>query len=110
LESKCHPQSELCPYHIVGCRIEYITSNRHLLHFNIWGTFEVLAPDPAWWVCRYMNSLDNKRVELFDMGAGASEPMAEENVRMASGEILFHFITSGTLWDMFSLHRKTTTT
>jgi hypothetical protein len=29
---------------------------------------------------------------------------------MASGEILFHFITSGTLWDMFSLHRKTTTT
>lgn len=32
----------------------------------------------------YMNSLDNKRVELFDMGAGASEPMAEENVRMAS--------------------------
>ncbi|CAK7323125.1 unnamed protein product [Dovyalis caffra] len=32
----------------------------------------------------YMNSLDNKRVELFDMGAGASEPMAEENVQMAS--------------------------
>lgn len=58
-----------------------------------------------------MNSLDNKRVELFDMGAGASEPMAEENVRMASGEILFHFITtSGTLWDMFSVHSTTSTT
>ncbi|KAB5537310.1 hypothetical protein DKX38_014843 [Salix brachista] len=38
----------------------------------------------------YMNSLDNKRVELFDMGAGASEPMAEENVRMASGQLALH--------------------
>ncbi|KAH8494991.1 hypothetical protein H0E87_018243 [Populus deltoides] len=75
---------ELNSYVQLRKTIEYITSNRHLLHFNIWGTFEVLAPDPAWWVCRYMNSLDNKRVELFDMGAGASEPMAEENVRMAS--------------------------
>ncbi|KAJ8767273.1 hypothetical protein K2173_017317 [Erythroxylum novogranatense] len=32
----------------------------------------------------YMNTLGNKRVELFDMGAGASEPIAEENVQMAS--------------------------
>ncbi|XP_027120933.1 novel plant SNARE 13 [Coffea eugenioides] len=32
----------------------------------------------------YMSSLGNKRVELFDMGAGASEPTAEENVQMAS--------------------------
>lgn len=36
-----------------------------------------------------MNSLGNKRVELFDMGAGGSEPTAEENVQMASGKILF---------------------
>lgn len=32
----------------------------------------------------YMNSLGNKKVELFDMGAGVSEPTAEENVQMAS--------------------------
>ncbi|CAN0855130.1 Novel plant SNARE 13 [Linum grandiflorum] len=32
----------------------------------------------------YTNNLGNKRVELFDMGAGASEPMADDNVRMAS--------------------------
>ncbi|CAI0393069.1 unnamed protein product [Linum tenue] len=32
--------------------------------------------------CRYMST--NKRVELFDTGAGASEPMAEDNARMAS--------------------------
>lgn len=31
-----------------------------------------------------MSSLGNKRVELFDMGAGGSEPTAEENVQMAS--------------------------
>ncbi|KAF6154943.1 hypothetical protein GIB67_018380 [Kingdonia uniflora] len=33
----------------------------------------------------YMSSLGNKRVELFDMGAGGSDPTAEEdNVQMAS--------------------------
>ncbi|KAF2310339.1 hypothetical protein GH714_007891 [Hevea brasiliensis] len=32
----------------------------------------------------FLNSLGNKRVELFDMGAGGSEPIAEENVQMAS--------------------------
>ncbi|KAF7837641.1 putative plant SNARE 13 [Senna tora] len=32
----------------------------------------------------YMNTLGNKKIELFDMGAGASEPTAEENVQMAS--------------------------
>ena len=31
----------------------------------------------------YMNSLGNKKIELFDMG-GASEPAADENVQMAS--------------------------
>ncbi|CAI0393362.1 unnamed protein product [Linum tenue] len=37
----------------------------------------------------YMST--NKRVELFDTGAGASEPMAEDNARMASGEFTFLF-------------------
>ncbi|KAF5177339.1 putative plant snare [Thalictrum thalictroides] len=32
----------------------------------------------------YMSSLGNKRVELFDMGAGASDPAAEDNIQMAS--------------------------
>lgn len=32
----------------------------------------------------YMSSLGNKRLELFDMGAGGSEPTAEENIQMAS--------------------------
>uniref|UniRef100_A0A2N9EIC3 t-SNARE coiled-coil homology domain-containing protein n=2 Tax=Magnoliopsida TaxID=3398 RepID=A0A2N9EIC3_FAGSY len=32
----------------------------------------------------YMNTLGNKRVELFDMGAGVSEPTADDNVQVAS--------------------------
>ncbi|CAL5395850.1 unnamed protein product [Camellia sinensis] len=32
----------------------------------------------------YVSSLGNKRVELFDMGAGASDPTADDNVQMAS--------------------------
>ncbi|TKY49600.1 putative plant SNARE 12 [Spatholobus suberectus] len=32
----------------------------------------------------YMNTLGNKKVELFDTGAGASEPITEENVQLAS--------------------------
>lgn len=32
----------------------------------------------------YTSSLGNKRVELFDMGAGGSEPAAEDHVQMAS--------------------------
>ncbi|KAG1370972.1 putative plant SNARE 13 [Cocos nucifera] len=32
----------------------------------------------------YQNSLGNKRVELFDMGAGGSDSVAEDNVQMAS--------------------------
>ncbi|XP_076951154.1 putative plant SNARE 13 [Bidens hawaiensis] len=32
----------------------------------------------------YQSTLGNKRVELFDMGAGASEPMADDNTRVAS--------------------------
>jgi SNARE protein len=35
----------------------------------------------------YLNTLGNKKVELFDTGAGVSgEPTAEENVQMASSE------------------------
>lgn len=37
---------------------------------------------------RYMNSLGNKRVELFDEG-GVSEPTADDNVRMASCKLYF---------------------
>jgi len=35
---------------------------------------------------RYMNTIGNKKLELFDNGAGASEPTADENVRLASGK------------------------
>ncbi|KAL9274143.1 putative plant SNARE 13, partial [Drosera capensis] len=33
---------------------------------------------------RYMSSFGNKKLELFDMGAGASEPTADENIQLAS--------------------------
>lgn len=33
-----------------------------------------------------MSTLGNKRVELFDMGAGVSEPTADDNVLVASCE------------------------
>lgn len=36
-----------------------------------------------------MSSLGNKKVELFDMGAGTSEPTAEDNIQMASCEKCF---------------------
>ena len=39
-------------------------------------------------IVRYMNTLGNKKVELFDMGAGVSEPTDEENVKMASSKML----------------------
>lgn len=35
-----------------------------------------------------MNTIGNKKLELFDMGAGASEPTAEENVQLASGKVI----------------------
>lgn len=39
---------------------------------------------------RYLNTLGNKKVELFDTGAGVSgEPTAEENVQMASCESVY---------------------
>ncbi|XP_028088257.1 uncharacterized protein LOC114288840 [Camellia sinensis] len=43
---------------------------------------------------RYVSSLGNKRVELFDMGAGASDPTADDNVQMASGEIRTLFMSA----------------
>ncbi|KAJ8539790.1 hypothetical protein K7X08_014042 [Anisodus acutangulus] len=43
----------------------------------------------------YMSSLGNKRVELFDMGAGGSEPTAEENVQMASAMSNQELISAG---------------
>lgn len=33
-----------------------------------------------------MTTLGNKRVELFDMGAGVSDPTADDNVQVASCE------------------------
>ncbi|KAI9122825.1 hypothetical protein K1719_005714 [Acacia pycnantha] len=32
----------------------------------------------------YMNTIGNKKLELFDMGAGSSEPTADDNVQLAS--------------------------
>ncbi|KAI3700401.1 hypothetical protein L2E82_45027 [Cichorium intybus] len=32
----------------------------------------------------YQSTLGNKRVELFDIGAGVSEPMADDNAQVAS--------------------------
>ncbi|PRQ39633.1 putative target SNARE coiled-coil domain-containing protein [Rosa chinensis] len=43
----------------------------------------------------YMNSLGNKKVELFDMGAGVSEPTADDNVQMASTMSNQELINSG---------------
>ncbi|KAI8000305.1 putative plant SNARE 13 [Camellia lanceoleosa] len=43
---------------------------------------------------RYVSSLGNKRVELFDMEAGASDPTADDNVQMESGEIRTLFISA----------------
>lgn len=38
-----------------------------------------------WYYGRYQSSLGNKRVELFDMGAGGSDAVPDDNVRLASG-------------------------
>ncbi|XP_061361211.1 novel plant SNARE 13-like isoform X2 [Gastrolobium bilobum] len=44
----------------------------------------------------YMNTLGNKKVELFDMGAGTSESIAEENVQLASEMSNQELINAGT--------------
>ncbi|KAI4303064.1 hypothetical protein MLD38_038741 [Melastoma candidum] len=44
----------------------------------------------------YMSTLGNKKLELFDAGAGASEPVAEENVQMASAMTNQELIHAGT--------------
>ena len=41
-----------------------------------------------------MSSLGNKRVELFDMGAGASDPIEDDNVQVASCEIYSFFVVT----------------
>lgn len=41
----------------------------------------------TWMINRYMNTIGNKKLELFDMGAGASESTAEGNVQLASGNM-----------------------
>ncbi|XP_039129536.1 LOW QUALITY PROTEIN: novel plant SNARE 13-like [Dioscorea cayenensis subsp. rotundata] len=43
----------------------------------------------------YTTSLGNKRVELFDMGAGGSDPVGEENVQMASAMSNQELINAG---------------
>ncbi|RWR94422.1 putative plant SNARE 13 [Cinnamomum micranthum f. kanehirae] len=44
----------------------------------------------------YTSSLGNKRVELFDMGAGSSDPAAEDNLQMASKMSNQELIHAGT--------------
>ncbi|CAK9157236.1 unnamed protein product [Ilex paraguariensis] len=44
----------------------------------------------------YMSTFGNKRVELFDMGAGASEPTADDNVQMASAMSNQELVNAGT--------------
>ncbi|XP_028786976.1 novel plant SNARE 13 isoform X2 [Neltuma alba] len=43
----------------------------------------------------YMSTIGNKKLELFDMGAGASEPIGEENVQMASAMSNQELINAG---------------
>ncbi|PKA63033.1 putative plant SNARE 13 [Apostasia shenzhenica] len=43
----------------------------------------------------YMSSVGNKRIELFDIGAGSSDPAAEENVQLASTMTNQELITAG---------------
>ncbi|PON93069.1 Target SNARE coiled-coil domain containing protein [Trema orientale] len=43
----------------------------------------------------YMNSLGNKKLELFDMGAGVSEPTADENVQVASSMTNQELVNAG---------------
>ncbi|KAL2922293.1 putative plant SNARE 13 [Bienertia sinuspersici] len=43
----------------------------------------------------YMSTLGNKKVELFDMGAGTSEPTADDNVQIASSMTNQELVTAG---------------
>ncbi|XP_057527171.1 novel plant SNARE 13 [Amaranthus tricolor] len=43
----------------------------------------------------YMSTLGNKKLELFDMGAGTSEPTAAENIQMASSMTNQELINAG---------------
>ncbi|XP_030539911.2 novel plant SNARE 13 [Rhodamnia argentea] len=44
----------------------------------------------------YMSTLGNKKLELFDMGAGVSEPIADEDVQVASAMTNQQLIDAGT--------------
>ncbi|KEH37713.1 putative target SNARE coiled-coil domain-containing protein [Medicago truncatula] len=44
----------------------------------------------------YMSTLGNKKLELFDTGAGSSQPMTEENVQLASEMSNQELINAGT--------------
>ncbi|KAL3727886.1 hypothetical protein ACJRO7_032604 [Eucalyptus globulus] len=44
----------------------------------------------------YMSTLGNKKLELFDMGAGVSEPTADENVQVASAMSNQQLMDAGT--------------
>lgn len=52
-----------------------------------------------------MNTIGNKKLELFDMGAGASEPTAEDNVQLASGK-MFIGNCDWDQWDDITLQYK----
>ncbi|KAF5737118.1 plant SNARE 13-like isoform X1 [Tripterygium wilfordii] len=43
----------------------------------------------------YMNTIGNKKLELFDMGAGIGEPTAEENIQVASAMSNQELINAG---------------
>ncbi|KAI6692853.1 hypothetical protein NL676_020563 [Syzygium grande] len=47
-------------------------------------------------VFRYMSTLGNKKLELFDMGAGVSEPTEDENFQVASAMSNQQLIDAGT--------------
>jgi hypothetical protein len=50
-----------------------------------------------------MNTIGNKKLELFDMGAGASEPTAGANVQLASGNMFNGIYSSDQLVDISTL-------
>ncbi|KAL6532508.1 putative plant SNARE 13 [Orobanche gracilis] len=54
------------------------------LHNQIQMMFSICFPDTCAYKDKYMSTLGNKRVELFDMGTGPSERTADENVQVAS--------------------------
>ncbi|GER57583.1 lipoyl synthase [Striga asiatica] len=60
-----------------GSRFEAVLDNR----------VELICSFKKEWVVSYMNNLGGKRVELFAMGNGPYDSQADENFRLASGDI-----------------------